>query len=210
MHRIVAVLIMSVVAGCADPKAATETNFRVALQHYLNTAYPKCYYTENFPVTRNLHVGDTQAILESLVKVGLLSVKEVSRQELAGEYFTGGKTRTIVQMAYDLTEEGRKFYTPNAEKNPFGGSRGGFCFGRATVKAVTQFTEPADLLGQKVSRVQYTYVVSDLPPWARMPEVQSSLTALKEDATSDATPVKALAALILTNTGWVHEKLFAP
>jgi hypothetical protein len=210
MRRVIAIAVMSIVAGCADPKAATETNFRVALQHYLNTAYPRCYYTENFPVTRNMHVGDRHAILDSLTKVGLLSAKEVSRKELAGEYFTGGKTRTLVQMTYDLTDEGRKFYTPNAEKNPFGGSKGGFCFGKATVKAVTQFTEPADLLGQKVSRVQYTYVVSDLPPWAKIPEVQSSLTALKGDAESDTTPVKAVAALILTNKGWVHEKLFAP
>lgn len=122
---------------CNDQKSATGSRAGIA-------ANPRCYYTENFPVTRNVNVGDRQAILESLMKVGLLSAKEVSRQELAGEYFTGGKTRTVVKIAYDLTDEGRKFYTPGVEKNPLGGSRRGFCFGKATVKAVTQFTEPAD------------------------------------------------------------------
>ena len=64
------------------------------------------------------------------------------------------------------------------------------------------------MFGQRVSRVNYEFVVSDLPKWATSPEMTSTFKSLKIDSESNATPVKALQAAILTNNGWVHESLF--
>lgn len=64
------------------------------------------------------------------------------------------------------------------------------------------------MFGQRVSRVDYEYVVSNLPKWATSPEMASASKSLKVDAESYATPVKVLQVVILTNNGWIHESLF--
>lgn len=202
------VAVSIAVTGCSDPKAANEKNFKVAMQSYLDKEYPKCYFVEKFPKTVEFYgIEDQQhRTLQALTKAGMLSMKEIERSELKGIF--GGATKTLVKSTFDLTEEGKKAYKPDAKKNYKGESIGGFCFGKATVKTVTQFSEPADMFGQRVSRVNYEYVVSDLPTWATSPEITSASKSLKVDAESNATPVKVLQAVILTNNGWVHESLF--
>ena len=191
--------------GCSDPKAASEKNFEAAIQSYLDTAYPKCYFTRQFPTTNEFDIGGSGAVLQALTQAGLLVEKEESRKEVAQ---WGGGKKVVVKSSFDLTDEGRKFYQPDAVKRPGGEAIGGFCFGRAAVKAITQFSEPADMFGHRISRVSYSYTVSELPGWAKKPEITSALKALQADAASAEEPVKALDALVLTNTGWVHEKLF--
>lgn len=81
---------------------------------------------------------------------------------------------------------------------------GGFCFGKATVKEISQFTEPADTSGVRVSQVNYTYQVGDFPAWAKLPETLSAIPQLKADVESEKTPIKSAAMLQLTNNGWVN------
>ena len=83
-----------------------------------------------------------------------------------------------------------------------GESKGGFCFGKATIKEVTEFTEPADTGGVKASRVTYTYQVSDFPAWAKLPETSAAIGKLKTDVESEKTPIKSMDMLVLTNNGW--------
>jgi hypothetical protein len=200
-------MAMSVTA-CSDPKAASEKNFKVAMQRHLDGAYPKCYFVDNFPKTADYYGGadERYAQLQALTKAGMLSAKEIERKELKDLFSSTQKT--FVKTNFDLTDEGRKAYKADATKNYRGGSVGGFCFGKATVKAVTQFSEPGDLFGQRVSRVNYEYTVSDLPKWAITPDMLAASKQLKIDAESAVTPIKALQAAILTNNGWVHESRF--
>ena len=127
------------------------------------------YFNQKFPTTVEFVIGGSRAILQALVKAGLVSEKEESRKEVND--ILGGAKKIVLKTSFDLTDEGRKFYKPHAVKIIGGDSIGGFCLGKATVKAVTQFSEPSDMFGQKISRVNYTYVVSDLPTWARSPEM---------------------------------------
>jgi hypothetical protein len=143
--------------------------------------------------------------MEALVKAGLLSKKDVQVEEKA---FLGGP-RQVTKVAYDLSEEGKKYYKQGVSKNMRGEALGGLCAGKATVKSIDQFSEPADMMGLKVSRVNYEYTVSDLPAWTSSPDVQQFVDGLKADAGSQATPVKKVEAVVLTNNGWVHEKLFS-
>ncbi|MBA6116823.1 hypothetical protein MXF29_13800 [Pseudomonas sp. NC26] len=53
-----------------------------------------------------------------------------------------------------------------------GTTRGGLCFGKAQVTAIEQFSEPGEMMGQKISRVTYAYKITGLPDWAR-PEAQN-------------------------------------
>lgn len=52
-----------------------------------------------------------------------------------------------------------------------GTTRGGLCFGKAQFTAIEQFSEPGEMMGQKISRVTYAYKITGLPDWAR-PEAQ--------------------------------------
>lgn len=201
-YRFSLIAIAVLVAACSDPKAANEKNFKVAIQKTLDAEYPKCYVTANFPATVGaFDVSGNKANFKALVNAGLLSEKEESH-EVAG-YF--GKKNVVVEPTFYLTEEGRKFYKADAAKALMGGAVGGFCFGKATVKEITQFTEPADMGGIRASRVSFTYQVNDFPAWARLPETLFANTRLKADVESEKTPIEGGDVLALTNNGWMSQ-----
>lgn len=199
-------VIATLATGCSDPKAANEKNFKVAIQNYLDTAYPKCYITTNFPTTIEYDIGGMEAKLRALAKIGLVSEKVGSREIIVGLGSDGKKT--IPAPSFDLTDEGRKFYKPDAVDRLSSGKMGGFCLGKANVKSISQFSEPGDMFGQHISRVNYTYAVSGFPAWTKTPEILAAINDLKADIESETTPIKRLDAFVLTNNGWVHEKLF--
>jgi hypothetical protein len=89
-----------------------------------------------------------------------------------------------------------------------GKTLGGFCIGKATVNEIGQFSEPSEMFGQRISRVNYTYEVSNFPEWAKLPEVIEAIKGLRADIGSATAPIKKLDVLVMTNNGWVHEKLF--
>jgi hypothetical protein len=198
------VTLLVAVSGCSDPKAANEENFKKATQEYLDTTYPKCYVHTEFPVTIDWDISGIKGKLQALAKVGLV-VESEGKIERSG---FGNKKNFVTAPSFDLTDEGRKFYKANIAKTLGGKTLGGFCVGKATVTEVSQFSEPSDMFGQRISRVNYTYKVSEFPSWAKSDEVLEAISNLKIDVESEQNPIKKLDALILTNNGWIHEKLF--
>lgn len=204
-YKLIFIALITLVTACSDPKAANEENFKIAIQSYLDTTYPKCYFITKFPTTDEEHLfGNGKVILKSLVSAGIVSVKDESH-EITPLF---GKKTTVIKPTYNLTEEGKKFYKADVTKNISGNSFGGFCFGKATVKDISQFSEPADMLGQRISEVHFTYVVTEFPAWAKSAEVIATIDKLKIDVESETKPVEEKAALILTNNGWIHNQLF--
>ena len=199
VYRITLIAVAVLLTACSDPKAANEKNFKIAIQKRLDQAYPTCYINANFPATLSEHDPyRNKSAFKALAAAGLLSEKEESK-----EVKEWGRTRTVVGSVFNLTEEGKKFYQPDAIKNNgLGEAVGGFCFGKATVKEITEFTEPADAMGARASQVSYTYEVSELPAWAKLPETIAAITKLKPDVASDKMPIKSRDVLVLTNNGW--------
>lgn len=207
MKRLTAIFLAIVISGCSNPKDASNANFKQAIQTYLNTEYPKCYFYGNYPTKSvELDFGDGNAILHALARAGLLSEKEISRKEVSTFGF-GTDKKTIITYEYKLTDEGTKYYKPGAVKL-VGGRAGGFCAGKATVASIEQFSAPADMGGLRVTNVTYTYTVTDLPSWANDKDLWAVNADLKKGASSRTVPLKETDTLILTNKGWVHEKLY--
>lgn len=68
------------------------------------------------------------------------------------------------------------------------------CYGKLSIDQVLRFTAPADLMGKRVSQVQYRIKASDMPEWAESMSVHFD-------------PDKDLTALmVLTSEGWVVDK----
>jgi len=200
-------VFLAIFNGCSNPQDANETNFKNSVQAYLDKEYPKCYYTENFPVTTE-QMFSNEKLLRLLAKIGILTEKETGgkKHDVSKGWGFDKDKNMIPVYSYELTEEGRKYYTPEAETRMNGNKVGGFCFGKAKVSAIDQFTEPSDMMGKKVSRVSFSYSVTGYPEWVKDDQVKSDIKGLKEDVESENNPKKEIMDLILTNKGWVLER----
>lgn len=194
-------LLSITITGCSDYKAANEANFKVAIQAYLDKTYPYCYLETKFPTDGKVgFLNNDHAILNYFVSLGVVSVKD--------ELYNGE-----IKPIYNLTDKGKEVFKSNIEQDMKGNQLGGFCFGKATVKEVVNFTEPSDKFGYAVSKVKFTYTV-DFPSWVKPLEINipraslPNVKKLKTDLKSQTTPIEDAAILGLTNKGWVHKKLF--
>lgn len=116
-------------SGCSDPKDASESNFKAAAQQYLDNIYPSCYFKANFPLKTDGYAFNNLAdILHVMSQKGLLTEKEISRKHFEASW--GGKAHDVVVNSYDLTDEGKKFYKPDAAKNMRGENLGGSVLGK--------------------------------------------------------------------------------
>ena len=187
-------------AGCSDPQKASESNFKSAVQDFLNVVYPACYIIETFPTKPDgWDIRGQKPIFEEMVKLGLLVKKEV----VTNTKFKWQKP--VKATVFDLTEEGKKYYQQPDEKSK---KQGGFCMGKAEVKEIVNFSEPSEMMGSKVSQVNFTYIVTDLPDWLKNPEILKLSDVLKRDVNSTEEPIKQDAKMVLTNKGWIEIHLF--
>jgi len=208
MHRkIVPLALLATLAGCSDTKDASEANFHKAAQAYLDTQYPHCFVVTDFPTkTQDFDVSGSNKALHALAQVGIVSEKEIARVEVPARLWQAA--RTDIYYAYDLTDEGRKFYKADAQKMLNGQTRGGLCFGKAEVTAIEQFSEPGQMMGHTISDVTYAYKITGLPDWAAKDVVKANIRDLGEAVATNDTPAREKRVMVLTNKGWVHERLF--
>lgn len=160
-----------------------------------------------FPTeSKEFDLSGNNKTMHALASAGVLKEVELSRKEIPASIFQSASTQ--VRYSYDLTDEGRKYYKADARKLRDGSTAAGLCIGSAKVVKVEQFSEPGDMMGQKISRATYTYRVDNLPTWASDEGVVGSNRELAPLVSSKDTPIKETRAFILTNNGWVHERLF--
>lgn len=196
-----------VLISCNDPKKANETNFKAAAQEYINTKYPFCYLLTGNALPFEISTGEasTSAIgyFHELANAKLITETEVSRKQLK----FGSNDIETIKYRYELTPEGQKFYKAGKNTGPIVGSNRGFCFGRATVDKIENFTVPSDAMGNKMAKVVFTYSVSGIPDWAKNPELVKYSSQLQRDLASNEKPVKNSGTYLLTDKGWVHQEL---
>lgn len=209
-------------AGCSDPKAANKDNFKTAINDWIEKT-PPCLsvprsavtpvaangapfprYIDARPTTSEFAMQSRQreqAPFDALVDAGLLKVEEATINVQVGLF--GDQQSEIPVRAYDLSEDGSKAVTSKGEKTVISTPAHSLCYGVPTVDEVTQFTEPADAMGVKVSQVRYRYHLKDLPGWATNAKMVAAFPQLARDT---AESIEARAAVILTNEGWVHQR----
>lgn len=207
--------------GCSNPKDANEGNFKQAINKILAKDKVGCVPVlgnmKSFPTTVSKEATDQIKLLNSLVKVGLLSSKEGTIKDYTGKTFPG--------IEYSVTPEGEKFYTSNVyARSSQSQSTGGFCIGEAEVDKIINFTEPQSYLGSaQVSNVKFTYKFKNLGKWFEDPDVQATVGnmwkggilerqrlyygngGLNRILESKDNPPEMQINLFLTNKGWVDK-----
>lgn len=181
-------------AACGSAKDANKSNFSKAIQAYLDTQNGIC---ANLPARELPFRLENQDMLgqgrkaraDALADAGLLSKHDTELKALFGG--------TVPGTEYEVTELGRRYL---GERHKFA-----FCTGSYTVVDVDNFTEPSDMMGMKVSQVNFHYKAKDTADWIKNDKVQAAYTNVAEEAKSD---IRGHAGLVLTNDGWLHERLF--
>jgi len=202
------VIALSFITGCSDPNAANESNFRQAISEFYITK--KACFTVNheFPInivsnpilTKTIdymYSGDDEAMLTELVNEGFLSIEKT---EAVPQMF--GFTKPRPALKYSLTQHGEEV------AKVIGGHGTDFCYGNYVLLEITNFTEPSDVMGNKVTRVKYTYQADGIEDWAKSEPLINRFGVLSRDINSDKEPINGKADLVLTNNGWVHQTIF--
>jgi len=109
---------------------------------------------------------------------------------------------TIDYIRYTPTAAGERTILP-AGSRPGGGGRQ-LCFAKRAIQDVQSFTEPADAMGLKATRVTYSYGLKEIAVWTTDAAMQEAFPPIKN---AIATPGgTATDAVVLTNDGWKHER----
>lgn len=213
---IIAILPTVFLASCNDdPKAATETNFKRAINdHYAHHCIvagedSTGLWNTSFPITIDLQTVDPKAAeffrketeksnalsagkWDALVGVGLLKVEDKTKTSTSF-----GETVQTPQKVYSLTDKGQSsFYRSTA-----------FCAGHEQIDTIEHFSEPSDAPfgGGKFSEVVFKTSPHDVPDWAKNSAVQDAWPNLKHALQPNQ---EQHMVLIQTNKGWIEEHDF--
>lgn len=196
--------LITSLAGCSNPQDANEANFKVSIQAYLDATFPKCVVKTELPVELPVAKWGNVAALTALADVGLLTMS-VEKKEIKSRWGSSAKGDVATFM---LSDQGKEYFTVTQSAQGDSAMEGGFCIGKADDVIIDQFTQPTDMMGHTISRVKYDYQLTDIPSWALDPEVNKHIRDVRHIVGTSGERPKADAVLILTNKGWVHEKLF--
>jgi len=200
------------IISCGSATDASNENFKVAMQTYLDSELPTCYFTQKFPLEMSVGMYDQhkpgyfRRKMSALVDIGFVKKSvhnphkyrfDDERKMMEDGYKTGLITDFKSKLTYTLTDAGKAAY--DSEK-------GGYCFGKAEVKEILNFTLPSSAEGSQMSTVMYSYTVSDIPEWAMDEKLNKGFPRLTKHKNSATTPVKDNGTAVLTSNGWTHYK----
>jgi len=195
-----------------DPKAANAVNFETALNaHY--AVMKQCIRIGSKPnddgiiqeyrsaaQAQSETQGQEISFYNALVDLGLLEAVTYQRDERG---FSGQVTGKADWVGYKFSEVGKSYLRPEAlDKGAFSTGAPLLCYGARQIVEITNFTEPAEVMGVRPSTVQYTYKIVDVEPWAKTPAFSSRYDWLPERLTNQS--IEDDDDMVLTNNGWVH------
>ena len=192
-----AIIYAFVLICCSDPQDASEKNFKVSIQRFLDVSFPICVIKQKFPLEIKIYGDGKAPLYEQMTKLGLLTKSEKINPPI------NKSVKSIHVFVYSLTSEGKKYYQ-SAGKSMDGEEVGCIYLGKAKVEEIIDFTQPSDMFGATISRVNFTYSVLDLPDWAKNDEISSLNYQLKKVVEANGSPIKEHADMVLTNKGWKH------
>lgn len=191
--------VATMLTACGNAKDANKSNFKSAIQDYFDTQPGLCAVIprQELPFIlpeKGLISTEPKSRADALVEAGLLSKKATEVKALFGD-------RMEPATEYQITEAGQKVQDNNTDST----KKNAFCTGRYTVIDVDNFTEPSAMMGATISKVNYRYKAEDVDSWAKS---ASMLAAYRDFEVAEQDEIKGKVVLVLTDKGWLHERLF--
>lgn len=205
MKKLQVLLISFFLVGCSNPQNATDANFKDAIQKYFNDTRACFSIDVAFPYEHEKK-RNKNVILEELVKLGLLSKEDSIK--VSENMFNKKLLTKESAVKYSLKAKGEKVATLIRKNTAFSSGKTKICYGVYKVEDIIDFSEPADMFGQKISKVNYTYKISNVASWAENDVLKMKYATLKKDLNSSQKSERGKVILILTNKGWLHKKQF--
>jgi len=202
-----------ILSACGNnPNEANEVNFEKALNaHY--ASMKECFQVGSKPndagiiqefQTDRSRQDKQLPFYNGLMDLGLLEIVTYQKDV---KIFSGQVTGKSDWVGYKFSDKGKSFLrAAEFDKGFFSTGTPQLCYGTPQVVAVTNFTEPAEVMGVKASSVQYTYKLVDVAPWASSPILPTRFKWLPKRLSNQA--IEDDDDLVLTNNGWVHYSEF--
>lgn len=209
MRHTYALALLVLFSACGpDPRTASTESFEQVLRRELPER-PLCIrIAGTFP--RTVPVSDVRSgdewisgLLDGGASERIAAFAEAGLIEVTSERVeTHDGYRREGERIYDLTATGHAAYRDSL--HTASGRGAGFCMGEKDLLAVKRFTEPAEMLGMRLTQVEYTYQLDSLPAWGAHPSLQRAFPRETSEAARAAKePVTATQELVLTSEGWV-------
>lgn len=176
-----------VLGGCDSSKQGLGVNdetIGAAVGKYLAQNGDLCLSLNKWPVEVSEHETNHEKMLPhgiasqmaTLKLFGLVAETENEVDQLVGKNPTGRKFKV---RTFDLTDEGKKFFRPEAVQHAaLSGSKpkvkGDLCYGNRAVAKVVKLDALPDSGPDKEYNVRYLYKIDGLPEWAKRPEFQKA------------------------------------
>ncbi len=211
-----AILLLSaavILSACGnDPKAANEANFEKALNAHFSKM-KQCFGIGSEPNSKGIiqefrtsgKFQDKQLpFYNGLSDLGILEAVTYQKDTKS---FSGQVTGKSDWIGFKVSDEGKSYLRPaEFDKGFFSTGTPQLCYGTPQVVEITNFTEPAEVMGVKASTVQYTYKLEDVAPWANAPIIPTRFKWMPERLSNQA--IEKDDDMVLTNNGWVHHSEF--
>lgn len=164
----------------------------------------RCPFPVTLPDTRNqlqdMASNATQVL--AMASVGLLTGSATTMEPRG---FTLDKPKPVAATRYELSELGKKYYQDGSIGSGLGKRRvHQLCFGTPKVVAVDSYTEPADMMGYRISKVSYRYTIDDIAEWTKDASIQKAFPNIAKRL---ATAQVSTDAFVLASEGWQHKNL---
>ncbi|MDO4683652.1 MAG: hypothetical protein Q4B17_12825 [Lautropia sp.] len=104
------------------------------------------------------------------------------------------RNQKIPGLVFEVSDEGKKYLRDNS-----------FCTGKWKLTAVDNFTEPAQMMGETISRVNFRRVMVDAAGWAASKELAQLFPGAFHSVDGEQ---KSQAVLVLSSDGWVDGREF--
>lgn len=199
-------LIGVLMSGCGDKKDAIKDNFENSINaHYENECISIGRVYGAFPVQVANDNEEDKELFAALAKVGLVTSKpaRVEDRSMTGFDIMTGKRKIIDGFEYKLTDLGTKSVKTEKSNGFYGGSNE-FCAGKYKVSSIENFTEPSDISGYKLTRVNFKKVAIDVPEWANDLVKEKAFEQYAEKISKE--PIDEKMELVLTDNGWIPSR----
>ncbi|MBA3485928.1 MAG: hypothetical protein H0T88_01840 [Lysobacter sp.] len=188
-----ALIVAASMTACSDdPQAANESNFKAAIQAYLDTQL-LCVEVPLADLPGEAPEGGLhQPELDALTQVGLLEAQSAS---VVRRQRTGADTQ-VPGYRYTVTGKGAEFLSDT--RSVYSG-RPQLCAGKPTVTRIVRFSEASGPEPVNTSQVVYAYQYRQVPDWATDARMTRNFTKLRYASAGEQ---EGSMQLMLAGPGW--------